>query len=350
MVNLKTWMASLLDARGTVKMAADASRRRVPEDAFCVPAPSEYGLLLRQNYNVSQLKRICSQAKLRVSGNKEQLRSRVYHFLLLSSHAAKIQKCARLYLREVFKRRGPWSTLRRSWVNDTDFFDLEKVTRDDVLRLWPVREGEHTFVFTLTTFHELAKRPNPKNPYTNNVIDPEVLSRFGDHRRRAAAVGLWKTPHSTATSHGQRRVLALEERARRCFARMDELGHHTQPEWLVDLDADSTCRFLAELADIWGFRAGLTDGRRLALWNDPFGFWYHSGRIVLPRHYRNSKRLCQSVAVGIIERMLGHVNETTGTELGALYILMALTLVSPGARAALPILHQAAEYGPGAHS
>ena len=67
----------------------------------------------------------------------------------------------------------------------------------------------------------------------------------------------------------------------------------------------------------------------------------------MPRHYRDSKRLCQGVAIGIIERMLTQVNESTGTELGALYILMALTLVSPGAREALPVLHQAAEYGPG---
>ena len=66
-----------------------------------------------------------------------------------------------------------------------------------------------------------------------------------------------------------------------------------------------------------------------------------------PATTATDKRLCQGVAIGIIERMLTQVNESTGTELGALYILMALTLVSPGAREALPVLHQAAEYGPG---
>jgi hypothetical protein len=57
-----------------------------------VPKPSEYNLILENNYNISQLKYLNKHYKLRISGTKPQLVSRIYSFLFLSFNATKIQR------------------------------------------------------------------------------------------------------------------------------------------------------------------------------------------------------------------------------------------------------------------
>ena len=54
--------------------------------------PSEYNLILANNYNISQLKYLNKHYKLRISGTKPQLISRIYSFLFLSFNATKLQK------------------------------------------------------------------------------------------------------------------------------------------------------------------------------------------------------------------------------------------------------------------
>ena len=55
----------------------------------------DYNKLTENNYNIQQLKTIAKFYKLKLSGNKKELISRIYMFLFLSSYIIKIQKIFR---------------------------------------------------------------------------------------------------------------------------------------------------------------------------------------------------------------------------------------------------------------
>ena len=73
-------------------------KKKVSSDNFTIPTYKEYYLLLELNYNVSQLKTICKNYKLKVSGNKQEKIHRIYNFLKFSYYTTKIQKLYRGYL------------------------------------------------------------------------------------------------------------------------------------------------------------------------------------------------------------------------------------------------------------
>ena len=50
-----------------------------------VPNFNEFGFLIRYNYNLQQLKTIAKTYKLKITGNKSQLISRIYSFSVLNS-------------------------------------------------------------------------------------------------------------------------------------------------------------------------------------------------------------------------------------------------------------------------
>ena len=60
-----------------------------------IPNFNESEFVIKYNYNVNQLKLIAKAYKLKVTGNKPQLISRIYSFLFLSSSIVKIQKIIR---------------------------------------------------------------------------------------------------------------------------------------------------------------------------------------------------------------------------------------------------------------
>ena len=60
-----------------------------------IPKYNEFNLLLKFNYNVQQLKLFAKTYKLKITGNKQQLVSRIYSHLYLSTQIIKIQKIIR---------------------------------------------------------------------------------------------------------------------------------------------------------------------------------------------------------------------------------------------------------------
>ena len=65
------------------------------EENFIIPEYGEEDMLIRFNYNVQQLKKICRFYKLTLSGNKPVLIHRIYNYLKFSSAAILIQKVFR---------------------------------------------------------------------------------------------------------------------------------------------------------------------------------------------------------------------------------------------------------------
>ena len=106
-------------------------RKKVDEEAFTVPTFEEYAMLVRWNYNVSQLKRINKRYKLKVSGTKQELVFRIYNYLKYSYYAVRIQKTFRGHIRRKLNRaHGPALFDRSISHNKTDF-----LTMDDIVNI-----------------------------------------------------------------------------------------------------------------------------------------------------------------------------------------------------------------------
>ena len=82
----------------SVKLLTTNKLKKIDNDLMCVPNFNEHNMLLQYNYNVQQLKSIMSYYKLKITGNKTQLITRIYSFLYLSNFITRVQKCVRGYL------------------------------------------------------------------------------------------------------------------------------------------------------------------------------------------------------------------------------------------------------------
>ena len=97
------------------------------EKDFEIPIFSDYKKFANMNYPVSFLKIVCKFYKLKVSGNKPDLKSRIYDYLLNSNYALIIQKIMRGHFIRVYNKLiGPALYNRESCMNSTDFLTFQK--------------------------------------------------------------------------------------------------------------------------------------------------------------------------------------------------------------------------------
>ena len=115
-------------------------------------------------------------------------------------------------------------------------------------------------------------------------------------------------------------------------SQLDSLGHITNPSWFFNLGTEGWRRLCVELADIWAYRAQLPRDVKARVAGDfPVP--------IPPRTLSNSE--IRPRGLHQAERMVHRGVNRDSKMLGANYLLIALTLVSPDAAEALPWLYQA---------
>ena len=58
--------------------------KKVPNELFTIPTYEQYNDIIKYNYNVQQLKKMCKHYNQRQSGNKNNLMFRIFNYLKLS--------------------------------------------------------------------------------------------------------------------------------------------------------------------------------------------------------------------------------------------------------------------------
>ena len=113
---------------------------------------------------------------------------------------------------------------------------------------------------------------------------------------------------------------------------LDSLGHITNPEWLLALSTNQWRVLNNNISDIWIYRAQLPVEMRLAI----------GGRANLGFIRRGlSPGVVMRRVIDNIRRLIMRSHDRQHQALGAIYVLIALTQVSPNAAEALPALHEA---------
>ena len=121
---------------------------------------------------------------------------------------------------------------------------------------------------------------------------------------------------------------------------IDQLGHYTQAQWMLQLERREFIRFYRCLYDIWQYRAQLpysVKQKICPLW-DPF-----ITQSISLTHDLSDLNL-KSACISVMEDMIYTGVDIDSRMLGAFHVLSALTMVSIPARHSMAWLYDSVMY------
>jgi hypothetical protein len=308
---------------------------------FTIPHFSEYKQFRNINYPVSFLKQICKNYKLRVGGNKPQLKARIYALLYETSQALVIQKMYKGYLLRLYhKLIGPAFKDRSLCTNDTDFFSLESIKKIPVYEFFSYRREDSIWGFNILSIYNLFVKTSSGvvlNPYTRDKLDNRL---FADIKRLLRLAKIFNRSINVVLNNSSNTVSSQKRNEIKClelFQYINELGNYSDHMWFMSLSRVDLCRFIRELADIWEYRAQVSLEVKREICS-PYGnpFRYINLNQASSLGYISLQKSC----LQIIEQFVTRGSTQDYRVLGASYVLCGLTLVSHEAAVALPWLYQ----------
>ena len=307
---------------------------RINDNNFFIPTYDEYYLLFKYNYTIPQLKQICKKYKLPRSGSKKILMRNIYNFLELSCSAIKIQKLVRGFLQRCQNRlRGPAFFKREMCVNEYDFFTLESVKDIPSSQFYSMKDNDgFIYGFDILSLWQLfEKTENNENPYNRSSFPKETYKILLSLMKMNKKINV-KMTNTIVDMEKQ-----LELRTIDLFQKINTLGNYTDHSWFLELDKNKLIRFCRELYDIWVHRAQISEETKKRIY--PNGNPFVSMNINM-LHNNTSLYELRKIAVGVSENLVYYGIHNDDKNLGAYYVLSALTLQNSEAANALPWLYQ----------
>jgi len=320
---------------------------KIVDENIIIPTVHTYDILLKNNYNIQQLKNFAKHYKMKISGNKNELVSRLYIFLKLSSFIIKIQKIFRGRLQRKYnKLHGPAFFDRTKCTNNSDFLTIEDL-KDMIYTQFFSYEDLDGFIygFDILSLYNLINKSvgkTLKNPYNRNPI-PQIV--INDIRSLLRISKILKIPieieikdvsdELSSTKNIELRVLDL-------FQYIDSLGNYSDPNWFLSLSKNQLVKFLRELMDIWNYRAQLSSQVKRSIC-PPLGDPFVSINFNMINNESNIQNVKKMILV-VMEKLVKSGADKDMKALGAYYVLGSITLVNPHAAIALPWLFQSFSY------
>jgi hypothetical protein len=319
---------------------------KISDDKISIPTINTYNELVFYNYNLTQLKIFAKNYKLKISGNKQQLLSRIYSYLYFSYYIIKIQKVFRRTLVRKYKElHGPASINRKLCINRDDFISMEPIDKINFHQFISYQDSDNfIYGFDITSLHNLFLKSSDeiKNPYNRNKI-PDFI--FKDIRTLIRISKILKININLTFGDETKNLpneKLIELRVFTLFQNIDSLGNYSNANWFINLNRSQLIKFIRELIDIWNYRAQLSNETKRNICppnGDPFrslSIQY----IIQEENLWNVKK----VIIGILEKLVNSGIDKDSKALGAYYVLGALTMVNSEAATSLPWLFQSVNY------
>ena len=316
----------------------------INDNNFEIPIYDDFELLNKINYKVPQLKEICSHYKLKKSGNKNELKNRIYDFLFNSKYAILIQKTWRRFiLLKCNKLKGPALFNRKLCINSVDFLSMDSVEDIPYEQFFSYKDScQQIYGFDILSLCNLYLHSGPNNqkqihnPFNRQQISQDVITKLFNLIKKHKLCGF-----NIKTKIDKPPELSIDEQIKfktiSVFQEIDNLGNYTDVNWFTSLNRINLIRFIRELYDIWNYRAQLSIHTKREIC-PPFGNPFMNADVTrLPiLHILKLKEK----ALFIMECMISRGINNASKSLGANYILCALTLVNTDAAENLPWLYQ----------
>ena len=321
--------------------------KKTDADTLCLPKFHEYNLILQFNYNVQQLKTMASNYKLKVSGIKTQLMTRIYSFLYLSHFITKIQKRIRGHLQRKYnKLHGPGFKNKSVCTNTTDFFTMDPLSELPNSQFYSFEDADgFIYGFDLLSIYNLIYKCDGqiKNPYNRLPISSENIEKLRSLIRLSRVLKIKICTEIKNINDEISTKKAIELRALSLFQNIDALGNYSNATWFLNLDKPQLIKMMRELLDIWAYRAPLSIETKRAIC-PPLGNPFT--RFVSFNQFQSIENIdeIRKFNLEILEKFVNFGIDRDAKCLGAYYVLGALTLVSEEAATSLPWLYQAVCY------
>lgn len=319
---------------------------------------------------ISQLKQIARNYKLHVSGTKPILEKRLADYFKMMTAVTNIQRIYRGWLARQYRHiHGPAFLKRNLCVNDTDFVTLdtmEEIAPEYFMSFEDEKNLIYGFDITSLISHISKSSSNSSNntlinPYTRTPFPADFIERIFRYIRIYrifqpeikiidssiyhlvynfnADIQKYLQQINTLRRLKEIREKPIEERIRNLFIEIDMLGNYTSAEWFSEMSFEQYLIFWNTLYDLWLFRAEILDEtkKKICPIHDPF----YRKMLTFPMY--NSKQIVD-VCLYAMENMVYMSDDFEYRKLGAMYVLMALTVVSYRAQLALPWLYEMLAY------
>ena len=317
-------------------------KNKVLKNEFEIPTFSQSNNILKYNYNVAQLKKMCKFYKQKISGNKKELIKRVYNFLKYSYHARIIQtNFRRILVKKYMNVHGPALIKRELCVNETDFLTLNPISTIPHYQFFSFCDKDNfIYGFDICSLYNLFKHSNnhPQNPYNRSELPKDIITNL---RKLIKLCKLFNYPIKIKLNNDTVNITDEQKvkiKINSVFQKIDQLGNYTNSEWFFALDKNKLIRYIKELFDIWCYRAQLTVEIKIKICPP------HGNPFIGMGHYPSlhSKNITQlrKISINIIDILISRGIDTSSKNLGAFYSLAALTLVNQDAANALPWLYE----------
>lgn len=324
--------------------------KKISNDDISMPTVSNIELLHQYNYNLQQLKMFAKHYKLKQSGNKNELFLRIYYFLSLSRHAIQLQKVFRGYLWRAYEAyHGPAYKNRKLCVNESDFLTMEPVSEIPSNQFYSFRDSDDfIYGFDIVSLFNLNKKifyhRETRNPYNRNPLPKEVIYNMRRMIRLAKTIG---RPVNIMIEEEIQPVehKTVETRCRDLFHAIDNMGHYTCVEWFTGLSLRNLRKFVRELTEIWNYRANIPLHVRRQICpphGDPFRELRYADLFTM-----NGEEVIQEqqkMVLVVLEKLIYSGTNESNKQLGAFYVLGALTLVDQNAALSMPGLYESFVY------
>lgn len=308
-----------------------------------MPKFGEYKCLLKYNYTVQQLKEIAKMYKLKLSGTKIELLTRIYSFLYLSNSVLLVQKVIRGYLvRKYNNAHGPAYISRSLCTNSYDFLSMDELTHIPKEQFFSFKDDDgFVYGFDVVSMYNLIFKNNGsfKNPYTNKPVTAKTLEEFRTLLRLSRVLNIKVITKVADFSNELTNEKATELRALALFQTIDLLGNYSKVQWFMSLSKKMLIKFIDALIDIWNYRSEMSTDTKIEIC-PPHGKPFASLPQIKTLIESQDMTYLRNKILECLEKMVNCGINEESKKLGALYILSALTLVKTEVAVALPWLYE----------
>jgi hypothetical protein len=321
---------------------------KINDENIVIPTIQNYDDISKYNYNVTQLKMIAKNYKLKISGNKNQLITRIYSYLYFSSFIIKIQKVFRgMIVKKYKKLHGPAALNRKLCTNTDDFITMEPVEEINFHQFLSYKDADDfIYGFDIISLHNLFLKSKDiesvRNPYNRNLIPESVIKTIKSIIRLSRIIKIHINLHYEDDTKNISDEKAIELRALSLFQNIDSLGNYSNSLWFLSLNRNQLIKFVRELCDIWNYRSQITNEVKRSICppnGDPF-------RNLSMPYIHTESNICnvKKVILEVLEKLVNSGVDKDSKALGAYYVLGSLTLVNESAATSLPWLFQSFAY------
>jgi hypothetical protein len=241
------------------------------------------------------------------------------------------QKIHGAWRRWIARRAGPLAFCRSEANNPFDFFSSDPVEeiplRDFISFVDTDGKGYVMDIKSAVSLLDHAKKSGetPTNPFNRAPLPALFQKRITRHHGISAG---WESLKP------QTETEKLSLAATDLFRSMEDLGYYTDPAWILDLSRAQLQQLYIELADIWYHRAGLSGSDRVRIVPPPYRAFPLPVTTVLVMQPKALKPLL----IDVCRSLVTTAGVRSDKQLGAMYILGALSIVCPATGVGYPWL------------